>query len=39
MEKRVEADRFYIEHWSFTLDLYIILLTAWNMVSMKRQGA
>lgn len=39
MEKRVEADRFYIQHWSFTLDLYIILLTAWNMVSMKRQGA
>jgi putative colanic acid biosynthesis UDP-glucose lipid carrier transferase len=39
MEKRVEADRFYIEHWSFTMDLYIILLTAWNMVSMKRQGA
>ncbi|MCB0772554.1 MAG: exopolysaccharide biosynthesis polyprenyl glycosylphosphotransferase [Flavobacteriales bacterium] len=39
MEKRVQADRSYIKHWSFTLDLYIILLTIWNMVTMKRQGA
>ena len=39
MERRVQADRFYIQHWSITLDIYIILLTFWNMVSMKKQGA
>jgi undecaprenyl-phosphate galactose phosphotransferase/putative colanic acid biosynthesis UDP-glucose lipid carrier transferase len=39
MEKRVEADRFYIKHWSLSLDIYIILLTLWNVVTMKRQGA
>lgn len=39
MEKRVQADRAYIKNWSVTLDLYIILLTAWNVLTMKRQGA
>lgn len=38
MQRRVEADRLYIRHWSFTLDMYIILLTIWNMVTMKKQG-
>lgn len=39
MEKRVEADRSYIRNWSFSLDMYIILLTVWNMVFLKRHGA
>ena len=32
MEKRVEYDIWYIENWSFLLDLKIIWLTVWNMV-------
>lgn len=39
MERRVATDRSYIRNWSFSLDLYIILLTVWNMVFLKRQGA
>ena len=29
MLKRVEADVWYLENWSFFLDLKIILLTFW----------
>lgn len=32
MEKRVDYDIWYIENWSFLLDLKIIWLTVWNMV-------
>jgi putative colanic acid biosynthesis UDP-glucose lipid carrier transferase len=32
MQKRVEHDIYYIEHWSFWLDIKIILLTVRNMV-------
>jgi putative colanic acid biosysnthesis UDP-glucose lipid carrier transferase len=32
MKKRVEYDIWYIENWSFLLDLKIIWLTVWNMV-------
>jgi len=32
MQKRVEHDLWYIENWSFLLDLQIILLTVWNMI-------
>ena len=32
MQKRVEHDLWYIEHWTFLLDLQIILLTVWNMI-------
>ena len=32
MHQRVLADVFYIENWSFLLDIKIILLTVWNMV-------
>lgn len=31
MQKRVDYDIWYIENWSFILDLRIILLTVWNM--------
>ncbi len=32
MEKRVAHDIWYIENWSFLLDIQIILLTVWNMI-------
>lgn len=32
MEKRVEFDVWYIEHWSFLLDLKIMVRTVWNAV-------
>ncbi|HYI76653.1 MAG TPA: undecaprenyl-phosphate glucose phosphotransferase [Chryseolinea sp.] len=33
MEKRVEYDVNYMENWSLSLDIKIIFLTVWNMVS------
>jgi putative colanic acid biosynthesis UDP-glucose lipid carrier transferase len=32
MQKRVESDVWYLENWSFLLDLKIIFLTIWNSV-------
>ena len=32
MQKRVEYDIYYIEHWSFWFDLKIVLLTTWTMI-------
>lgn len=32
MQNRVEYDIWYIENWSFLLDLKIIWLTVWNMI-------
>jgi len=32
MLKRVEADVWYLENWSFLLDLKIIFVTIWNIV-------
>ncbi|HEV7350871.1 undecaprenyl-phosphate glucose phosphotransferase [Telluribacter sp.] len=31
IKKRVEYDLWYLEHWSITLDLYIIFLTVYNV--------
>jgi len=32
MQKRIDHDIWYIENWSFTLDMQIILSTVWNMI-------
>ena len=32
MEKRVQYDVWYVENWSFLLDLKIVWLTVWNML-------
>jgi putative colanic acid biosynthesis UDP-glucose lipid carrier transferase len=32
MRKRTEYDIWYIENWSFWLDLQIIIMTVWNMI-------
>lgn len=32
MQKRVDHDLWYIENWSFWLDIQIILLTIWKMI-------
>lgn len=38
MHGRVVADVFYIENWSFLLDIKIILLTIWNMVKGEKNA-
>ena len=32
MQKRIDHDIWYIENWSFWLDIQIIFLTIWNMI-------
>ncbi|MBC5992526.1 undecaprenyl-phosphate glucose phosphotransferase [Pontibacter cellulosilyticus] len=32
MERRIEADIWYLENWSFLLDLKIVVLTAWQTI-------
>jgi putative colanic acid biosynthesis UDP-glucose lipid carrier transferase len=32
MQKRIDYDIWYIENWSFFLDIQIIFMTVWNMV-------
>ena len=32
MSKRVEADIWYLENWSFLLDLKIVILTVWQSI-------
>lgn len=32
MQKRVEHDIWYIENWTFWLDLQILFMTVWNMI-------
>lgn len=36
--KRIEYDLWYIENWSFWLDIQIILMTAWQMVKGDTKG-
>ncbi|MFQ6611180.1 MAG: exopolysaccharide biosynthesis polyprenyl glycosylphosphotransferase [Fidelibacterota bacterium] len=38
MKKRVEHDLYYLERWSFWLDIKIILLTIWQMVTFRTGG-
>lgn len=35
MEERVKKDIWYIEHWSFWLDIKIMWLTIWNVIADK----
>lgn len=35
---RIDYDLWYIENWSFTLDIQIILLTIWQMIVGKSKG-
>jgi Undecaprenyl-phosphate glucose phosphotransferase len=37
-KKRIEYDIWYIENWSFTLDIQIILITIWKMLRGKTQA-
>ncbi len=37
-KKRIEYDLWYIENWSFWLDIQIILLTVWQMIRGKSRG-
>lgn len=38
LKARVEHDIWYIEHWTFLLDLKIIFLTFWNMLAGDKQA-
>jgi lipopolysaccharide/colanic/teichoic acid biosynthesis glycosyltransferase len=38
MEKRIEADIFYIENWSFLLDIKIIMITVLNMLKGEKNA-
>ncbi|MBX7150639.1 undecaprenyl-phosphate glucose phosphotransferase [bacterium] len=38
MQKRVEHDIWYIENWTFWLDIQIILLTVWQMIKIDTKG-
>lgn len=39
MEERVARDVWYLENWSFFLDIKIIWLTFWNMIKKKDKAA
>lgn len=39
MEERIKKDIWYIEHWSFWLDLKIMWLTVWNVLADKNDEA
>ena len=36
--KRIEHDIWYIENWSFWLDIQIILITIWQMIKGDTKG-
>ncbi|HNB57005.1 MAG TPA: sugar transferase, partial [bacterium] len=38
MQKRVNHDIWYIENWSFWLDIQIIFLTVWQMIKYDTKG-
>lgn len=39
MENRANADIWYIENWSFLLDVKIVIITAWSMFFKKDENA
>jgi len=39
MYGRVKMDVFYIQNWTFFLDLKIVLQTVWNMITFQKMGA
>ncbi|NND77502.1 MAG: undecaprenyl-phosphate glucose phosphotransferase [Flavobacteriales bacterium] len=39
MYGRVKMDVFYIQNWSFLLDLKIVFMTIWNMLTFQKTGA
>lgn len=38
MEKRVEYDVWYVENWSLLLDIKIVLITAWQVITGRNTG-
>lgn len=38
LRKRMQYDLWYIENWSFKLDIQIILMTVWQMISGETKG-
>ncbi|MEO8732746.1 MAG: exopolysaccharide biosynthesis polyprenyl glycosylphosphotransferase [Flavobacteriales bacterium] len=38
MERRVDEDRLYVYNWSLLLDIRIILITVWNMLTGQKKG-
>jgi lipopolysaccharide/colanic/teichoic acid biosynthesis glycosyltransferase len=38
MEKRVEYDVWYVENWSLLLDIKIVLITAWQVLTGRNKG-
>jgi putative colanic acid biosynthesis UDP-glucose lipid carrier transferase len=38
IRKRIEYDIWYMENWSFLLDIQIIFITIWQMVSGSKRG-
>jgi len=36
--KRIQFDLWYIENWTFTLDIQIILITIWQMIRGKTRA-
>lgn len=38
MQNRIEHDVWYLEHWSFWIDIKIIFLTVWNMIKGEKNA-
>lgn len=38
MEDRIRKDIYYVENWSFSLDLKIMFLTVWNVIAGDKQA-
>ena len=38
MEDRIKKDVWYVENWSFSLDLKIIFKTVWNVIRKDKQA-